>query len=245
MALFSSPVVVMAAWAAGLLMGALGGGGAILSIPLLTGLVGLSMREALPTALVGTFLSSGTALAVYAVRSRVAWRAGLRFALFSVGAAAVAGALATRLPEVAIRVIFGAVLAWALWATLKPAKPPVNGEPGTSSTWKAGLLAGAVTGLTGAGGGFVALPALRAARCVPEGDLAGTAFVVISLNGAVAMTANTLAGQAFPVAGLGFAIPMAVGAGIGAWFGCQVPVVFARRAFAVVLFATAAMQFWT
>ncbi|GGI94682.1 sulfite exporter TauE/SafE family protein [Streptomyces brasiliensis] len=201
----------------GVALGALGGGGSVLTVPALIYLLGFTPVAATTASLVIVAVTSATALSAHARDGHVRWRTGLLFAAAGTGPAMLGGALAGRLPEAALTAAFAVVAALAAIRMLRsrPASDtalPVR--PGRAAAVGAGL--GAVTGVLGVGGGFLAVPALVGALGLRMRAAVGTSLLVITLNSlaALALRAGTVDGLDWTVIG-----PFAGAAVLGAWDG--------------------------
>ncbi|MFG2907663.1 sulfite exporter TauE/SafE family protein [Kitasatospora sp. NPDC048286] len=124
-------------------------------------------------------------------------------------------------------------------ASAKPA-----GREGYASTVAAGAGLGAVTGLLGVGGGFLAVPALVSVLRLPMRKAVGTSLVVVLINSVVSLaTRLTVTGVSIDPAIFG---PFVGAAVLGAWDGKRLAAKLSgaalQRAFAVVLLAVAAFM---
>lgn len=182
----------------GLSLGAIGGGGSILTVPILVYIIGQDAHAATATSLavVGT-----TALAGAIPH----WRAG-RVSLTTAlpfGAAGIAGAFAGAwanhlLPGWLILGLFGIlmiVVAVRLLAgkraqTAKPATAKVVGWSRWVRVVGAGLIVGIMTGFFGVGGGFLIVPALVLVLGLSMREAVGTSLVVIAINSASGLLAH-------------------------------------------------------
>ncbi|MDX3458604.1 sulfite exporter TauE/SafE family protein [Streptomyces sp. ME02-8801-2C] len=241
----STLILALAAGAViGLALGALGGGGSVLAVPALIYLLGFTPVAATTASLVIVAVSSATALPAHARDGQVRWRTGLLFAAAGIGPAMLGGAVAGRLPAAALTGAFGVVAAAAAVRMLRARRStdvarPVR--PGRAAAAGAGL--GAVTGVLGVGGGFLAVPALVGVLGMRMRAAVGTSLLVITVNSlaALAMRAGTADGLDWAVIG-----PFAGAAVLGAWDGkrlaAKVSVKALQRIFALVLLAVAAFM---
>ncbi|MEU6821670.1 sulfite exporter TauE/SafE family protein [Streptomyces atriruber] len=178
----------------GLALGGLGGGGGVLAVPALTYLIGLPPADAITASLIIVTLTSITALTGHARDGNVVWRTGLLFAAAGVVPAMLAGAAAGHLPRLGLTIAFAAVAGLAALRMLRPAPAPAAGEgegearPARAGAVGAGL--GAVTGLLGVGGGFLAVPALARVLNLPMRRAIGTSLLVITINSIAALGAR-------------------------------------------------------
>ncbi|MFI1564307.1 sulfite exporter TauE/SafE family protein [Streptomyces sp. NPDC020490] len=236
----SAVILALAAGAViGLALGALGGGGSVLAVPALIYLLGFTPVAATTASLVIVTITSVTALSAHARDGNVRWRTGLLFAAAGIGPAMLGGALADRIPERVLTAAFGVVAAGAAVRMLRPAKAAGTGthvRPGRAAAAGAGL--GAVTGVLGVGGGFLAVPALVGVLGMRMRNAVGTSLLVITVNSlaALATRAGTVDTLDWAVVG-----PFVGAAILGAWDGKRLagkvsgPTL--QRIFAVVLLA--------
>ncbi|MEU7383170.1 MULTISPECIES: sulfite exporter TauE/SafE family protein [unclassified Streptomyces] len=228
----------------GLALGALGGGGSVLAVPALIYLLGFTPAAATTASLVVVTVTSATALVAHARDGQVRWRTGLSFAAAGIGPAMLGGAVAGRLPDAVLAAAFALVAAVAAARMLRPRPAPQEDRPvrrGRAAAAGAGL--GAVTGVLGVGGGFLAVPALVGALSLRMREAVGTSLLVITVNSLAA-----LALRAGTVDGLDWAViaPFAGAAVLAAWDGrrlaAKVSGAVLQRIFAAALLAVAAFM---
>ncbi|MFC8347074.1 TSUP family transporter [Streptomyces sp. NPDC057280] len=225
----------------GLALGALGAGGSILTVPALIYLLGFSPAAAATGSLVIVIVTSVTALVAHARAGAVRWRAGLLFAAAGLLPAALAGALTARLPAALLTLMFAALAALAAVRMLRRRTPRRTGTVSTGRAAAAGAGLGAVTGLLGVGGGFLAVPALVTVLAVPMSAAVGTSLLVIVANATFALAARAHAGVHLDWA---LIMPFLATAVLGAWDGgrlaAKVSPAALQRAFGAVLLTIAA-----
>ncbi|MEV0966086.1 sulfite exporter TauE/SafE family protein [Streptomyces sp. NPDC049910] len=228
----------------GLALGALGGGGGVLAVPALVYLLGFTPAAATTAALVIVAATSATALYAHARDGGLAWRTGALFAAAGVVPAFLAGTGAARLPEAVLTAAFAAVAALAALRMLRPsaASGPARVRPGEVAAAGAGL--GAVTGLLGVGGGFLAVPALVNVLGLRMRQAVGTSLLIITANSLVALTARTGTGGDLRWE---LVAPFAGAAILGAWDGRRLAARLSgarlQKIFAVLLLTVAAFMF--
>lgn len=205
MTVLAAPVALVV----GLVIGALGGGGAILTVPALVHLVGQSPHEATTSALVIVGTTSLIALVPHARRGNVRFGQGLTFGLVGTGGAVAGSALGARASDDVLLLLFTALMfvVAALMARRalspsssadpdEPAEPMLTLRPLTCACPRVvrvvvtATLVGLLTGLLGVGGGFVLVPALVLALSLPTPVAVGTSLLVIAVNSATALTAR-------------------------------------------------------
>ncbi|MDQ0958604.1 putative membrane protein YfcA [Streptomyces sp. B4I13] len=228
----------------GLALGALGGGGSVLAVPALIYLLGFSPVGATTASLVIVTLTSVTALVAHARDGNVRWRTGLLFAAAGIGPAMLGGALSARIPAAVLTAAFAVVAGVAALRMLRSrpaAEGAVPARPGRAAVAGAGL--GAVTGVLGVGGGFLAVPALVGVLGMRMRNAVATSLLVITVNSlaALATRAGTVEGLDWAVVG-----PFIGAAILGAWDGkrlaAKVSGYMLQRIFALVLLAVAAFM---
>ncbi|MER5708277.1 sulfite exporter TauE/SafE family protein [Streptomyces sp. NPDC002122] len=181
-------LVVAASLLVGLSLGTLGGGGSILTVPLLVYLAGQDTKEAVATSLFVVGVTSLAALIPHARAHRVRLRTGLLFGGFSMAGAYGGGRLAAYVPDTVLLVGFAVMMLATAAAMLRTSRRggryerPARGGLSLRRVGAAGLAVGAVTGLVGSGGGFLVVPALAVLGGLPMGAAVGTSLLVIAMN---------------------------------------------------------------
>lgn len=235
-------LALLAGAVVGLALGALGGGGSVLAVPALIYLLGFTPAAATTASLFIVTATSATALYARARAGHVRWKVGAAFAAAGIVPAALAGLVAARLPQPVLTAAFAAVAAVAALTMLRPA-PPADGHAQSARPLRAGGAGaglGAVTGLLGVGGGFLAVPALVTVLAFEMQAAVGTSLLVIMVNSLASLV--TRSGGA---AGLDWAVtaPFTGAAILGAWDGKRLAEKVSgrglRRLFAAVLLAVA------
>ncbi|OKI02178.1 integral membrane family protein [Streptomyces sp. CB02923] len=237
LALFAGAVV-------GLALGALGGGGSVLAVPALIYLLGFTPAAATTASLLIVTATSLTALYAHARAGHVRWKAGAAFAAAGVLPAALAGAAAARLPQAALTIAFAGVAALAAVMMLRPAAAAAESRgvrPGRAAGAGAGL--GALTGLLGVGGGFLAVPALVTVLAFEMQAAVGTSLLVITVNSLASLATRFGAAGSLDWAVVG---PFTAAAVLGAWDGKRLAAKVSgprlQRLFAFVLLGVAAFM---
>lgn len=171
----------------GVALGLLGGGGSILTIPILRYVLGLEAHKAIAVSLFVVATTSVAALIPHALKGRVRWKVGAAFGAAGMLGAYAGGRVAHFLPETLLLGGFAVVMFAAAIAMLRGRKEP-PAEPSSPErgiflkVLAQGLLVGSVTGLVGAGGGFLVVPALVLLGGLPMEAAVGTSLFVIALQ---------------------------------------------------------------
>ncbi|WP_431931509.1 sulfite exporter TauE/SafE family protein [Micromonospora sp. RP3T] len=170
----------------GVSLGLLGGGGSILAVPLLVYVAGLPTKEAIATSLLVVGATSAVGVLPHARAHRVRWRTGLIFGVAGMTGAYAGGRLAGFVPASVLLTAF-ALMMLATAAAMIRGRRPVEGRPTprelpTLRVILDGVVVGLVTGLVGAGGGFLVVPALALLGGLPMPVAVGTSLVVIAMK---------------------------------------------------------------
>jgi len=194
-----SITIIVAGVVIGLLLGLTGGGGSILTVPLLVYVVGLPPKVAIATSLAIVGSTSVVALAAHARAGQVAWRVGALFGMAGMTGAYAGGAAAQFFSDIALLLLFAAVMFGSAFALLgsndRPARAGATGEAGRRRWHRIcadGFVVGLVTGLVGAGGGFLVVPALALLGGLPMHVAVGTSLLVIAMKCAAGLAGYTL-----------------------------------------------------
>ena len=106
----SSLTVIIAGTVIGLLLGLTGGGGSILTVPLLVYIVGLDAKVAIATSLLVVGLASLAALLQHSRAGNVYWRTGLVFGVAGMIGAYSGGRVAQYIADALLLLLFAGVM---------------------------------------------------------------------------------------------------------------------------------------
>lgn len=265
MALFL--VAVVAGALIGLSLGALGGGGSILAVPVLVYLLGQSPAQATTGSLVVVGVTSLIgAVTAYRAR-RVMLGRGVAFGVVAIGGAVVGARASASVPEpvllaafAVLMLVVGIVMAARqvrerrrigpgveVTAPSRPEEPIISFGPRFVCQCPRALkvvvtatAVGLLTGFLGVGGGFLVVPALLLALAIPMEYAVGTSLVVITITSAVALVVRTGAGIQ-PDWGLVLLLTLASAAGgfLGARLALRTDTRRLSAAFTVLVLAVA------
>ena len=230
-------VVVLLATLVGLSLGLLGGGGSILTVPLLTYVAGMDAKEAIAASLFVVGTTSVVSTIAHARRGNVQWRTGLIFGVASMAGAFLGGLLGGRIPSVILMIVFAVMMIATAGAMLRGRKKQADtGDKKALPLGKIlaeGLAVGLVTGLVGAGGGFLVVPALALLGGLPMPIAVGTSLLVISMKSFAGLAGYmTSVSLDWPLV-LAVTAAALVGALIGARLTSVVPEQALRKGFGV------------
>lgn len=171
----------------GISLGLLGGGGSILTVPLLAYVAGMDAKHAIATSLLVVGTTSAVGAVSHARAGRVQWRTALLFGATAMAGAYAGGQLAKFIPGTVLLVGFAVMMVATAIAMLRGRKATMGDEHQArhlpfAKIAAVGLGVGMVTGLIGAGGGFLLVPALVLLGGLPMPLAVGTSLVIIAMN---------------------------------------------------------------
>lgn len=177
----------------GLSLGALGGGGSVLTVPALVYGLGESPRAATAASLVIIGVTSLAGAVDHARDKQIRVATGAVFGSVGVLTSYAGAALSRQVDANALLLAFAALMVVAATAMLRPIRSPIQGavtrrDPrATAKMVGAGLVVGFLTGLFGVGGGFVIVPALVMALGYTMPVAVGTSLLIIAINSATSL----------------------------------------------------------
>lgn len=251
-------VAVVAGALIGVSMGALGGGGSILAVPVLVYALYLDPQSATTASLVIVGVTATAASVSHARAGRVDWRAALVFGVLAVPAS-IGGSFANRLVDPQVLLLaFAALMLLAAAAMYRrsrrtaPAAPAAPATPATPTEVPAprgavdlvqvvavALVVGFLTGFLGVGGGFLIVPALVLAMGFGMPTAVGTSLVIISVTSAAALVERLGHGAVAWAVVIPFTAAAVAGALAGKRLSDRVSGAALTRAFAVLLVVVA------
>ena len=170
----------------GISLGLLGGGGSILTVPLLAYVGGMDAKQAIATSLLVVGVTSLIGAISHARAGRVQWRTGLIFGAAGMAGAYAGGVLARFIPGSVLLIGFAVMMIATAVAMLRGRKnvdaPAEEHRLPVPKIVAEGLVVGLVTGLVGAGGGFLVVPALALLGGLPMPVAVGTSLIVIAMK---------------------------------------------------------------
>lgn len=253
-ALLASPLGVLI----GVVVGALGGGGSILVVPVLVFIVGQDVVDATSTSLVVVGVASAVGAYGHWRSGRVRVTTGLVFGAVGVPGSVAGSLLNRRLDDDVLLLAFAGLILVAAWriavgcpsCTRSGEAAALAGSAGESSLRTgvrtlaparlaklavSGTVVGFLSGLFGVGGGFLIVPALALALGFPMRQAVGTSLLVIVVNTAAAFVARLGTGSVDWGTTLLFTAAATAGVGVGKRVADRVDPQTMQRGFSALL----------
>lgn len=248
---------------AGLLAGMFGIGGGLVIVPalvLIFGLYGLvpeyRMHVAIGTSLGSILFTSVSSLLAHHRRGAVLWPTVRRLVPGILIGGLCGAVIADAITNDSLRGIFGLFVVLISLYIVIGKRPAASGElPGTLGHWLAGWVIGAISALTGIGGGAVTNPFLlwrgvpirnsvaTSAACTLPVAVASAAGFVITGLGVSGLPAGST-GYIYWPAVAGITVGSTLTAPLGARIAHTIDVELLRRAFALLLLLVGVRMLW-
>lgn len=221
----------------GVSLGLLGGGGSILTVPILTYVAGMDAKEAIASSLFVVAVTSAAGVISHARAGRVKWRTGIIFGTAGMGGAFFGGRLAAYIPGDILMILFALMMAATAVAMLRGKKDmkPFGGELPVGKVIVEGVVVGIVTGIVGAGGGFLVVPALVLLGGLSMETAVGTSLVVISMKSFAGLAGHLGHVDLDWKLTLGVTVAAVFGSVIGGNLAGRIPPAVLRRGFGVFI----------
>lgn len=195
------------AFAVGTIMGLIGGGGSILTLPILVYIMGVPAKTGTSYSL----MIVGTTALVAGIQNIRQKQADFKIALLF-GIPSIISVYFTRqwllpmVPETifsakayilfkdqALMLLFACIMLLSALSMLRHKKKTETNDSGDINIGMIvleGLFVGVITGLVGVGGGFLIIPALTLFAKIPMKTAIGTSLIIIAINSAVGFTGD-------------------------------------------------------
>ena len=231
----------------GAVLGFIGAGGAMVSVPILLYFFNFSPAAATTSALAVVFLAAVAGLRPKFKSKDVLIKEALTIWLLGLITNIGFGLLTKSIPDSVILIGFSIVLLGAAYSMLVT---PIKDSPERKmSVWALvtlSLLIGSLTGLFGIGGGFLAIPVLVLFFNTPQNKAAGTSLLIIALNCLTALAAKFAIWSEID---WGYPLLISVAAVLVAGFAskkaAKTPTVHLKRGFAFLLIGLAGFTILT
>jgi uncharacterized membrane protein YfcA len=180
-----SPIGLALSMLIGISLGFFGGGGSILTVPLLVYVFGLETK----TAIASSLLIVGSASVFGALHhwraGNIHLRTGLVFGSAGMAGAYMGGRAGAYIDGTLLLLLFAAMMVLtsiAMWRGRRDPQEPASREPAIRPLLLQGFGVGVFTGLVGAGGGFLIVPALTLWAGLTMPVAVGTSLLIIVMK---------------------------------------------------------------
>jgi uncharacterized protein len=184
--------------AIGLSLGLVGGGGSIVTVPVLIYVAGLPVPQAVALSLAIVGATAGVGAVIQGLRGNLHWKAAGVFGVTGMAGALGGARLTPLVPPPVLLMLFAALLiAVGLKMVLEKEEleVPERAECRFSICAAAGTGVGVLTGFLGVGGGFLIVPALLRFARLPMRQAVGTSLLIISINSAAGFAGHVAEAQ--------------------------------------------------
>ncbi len=258
------PVVLIVAIPVGLLiglsLGALGGGGSILTVPALVYLLGMDTRAATTGSLIIVGVTALFGMLAHRRDGHVRVLQGVVFGALGAAGAVAGTRLSLAVPPEVLLAGFAVLMLAVAALMLSRRRVPATGGPGVvervpldvpiitfgprfvcacpraAKVLVAAVVVGLTTGFFGVGGGFLVVPALVLALDFPMPVAVGTSLLVIAMNSATSLVARAGGGINIDWTIIGvFTAAAVIGSLLGARVATRARPETLRIAFAVLI----------
>lgn len=173
----------------GLVLGLLGGGGSILTVPALVYVAGQTPAGAVTASLVIVGANSALGALLHRTQGTLNWRVAILFGGSGMVMAFIAGGLSDLLPPTLLLIMFALLMlvVGLVLITRPSANDAARRERSIPMIMLAGAGIGVLTGFLGVGGGFLIVPALVMLVGLSIHQAVGTSLVVIVMNSAAGL----------------------------------------------------------
>jgi uncharacterized protein len=227
----------------GILLGMLGGGGSILTLPMLVYVLGVESHRAIAMSLAVVGTTSLVAMVMHARKGAVQWRVGFPFSAAAMVGAYAGGSVGRHLPASVLLVAFAALMVTTSTLMLRGRKQPEAQTPARLPIMLGlGGVVGVLSGLVGAGGGFLIVPALSLFGGLQMRIAIGTSLLIISMQSAAGFLGHA---EQLDLPLLASIVAAAVvGSLLGSTLSSRVPAAQLRRGFAWFVAAMGIFMFF-
>ena len=179
----------------GLSLGLIGGGGSIITVPMLVYVLGVPPHRAIGMSLAVVGATALVSVFLHHRNRSVSWRTGIIFASGGMVSSFLAAKLTTLVPPPVLMLLFaGLMLVVATVMLTRPHRAEGRHVPSVTRELGAGFGVGILTGFFGVGGGFLIVPALVMFGGVGMKAAVGTSLFVIAINCAAGLLGHLTQG---------------------------------------------------
>jgi uncharacterized membrane protein YfcA len=182
--------------AIGLSLGLVGGGGSIITVPILVYGLGISPHRAIGMSLAVVGATAFIGALLHHRKGAVEWKTGSVFAASGIVSAYLGSKLTHLVSSPVLMLLFAGIMLVSATVMLTRSHPEIEKPrvPSPPREALAGLGVGFLTGFLGVGGGFLIVPALHVFGGLPIKAAIGTSLFVIGINCAAGLVGHVTSG---------------------------------------------------
>ncbi|GHO63256.1 UPF0721 transmembrane protein [Ktedonobacter sp. SOSP1-52] len=188
--------------AIGLVLGMLGGGGSILTVPVLVYLLHMDPHMAVTASLIIVGLNALMGSVLHWRAGNVKLKEAFLFGMYGIVSSYAGARVSTMLNSTLLLMLFALLMLVIALLMLRPKMGVVTSTTATRRPWwlvlLGGLGAGLLTGFLGVGGGFLIVPALVLLLGMDMTTAVGSSLVVIALTSAAGIAGHLNSHIALP-----------------------------------------------
>lgn len=244
--MFRLTLGLLLSFAIGGSLGLLGGGGSIITVPVLIYVLGVDARQAIGMSLAVMGLTSFIGTMLHARRGHVVWKTGLFFGLAGAVFAPLGARLTYAISPAALLVLFAVLMMAVAILMLTRSSRALDDRGRRDHPLKAGAagaFTGVLTGFLGVGGGFLIVPALVLFGSLAMHEAVGTSLLVIAINSFAGLLGHLSHGGFDPVLATFVSLCAAGGMMLGAKLSPRVSADRLRLWFIAFMIAIALLLF--
>lgn len=244
---------LLSALIVGVSMGILGSGGSILTVPILVYILHrpekLAILESLAIVGVIAFVSAFS----YGYRKQIDWKSVCFFGLPGIVGAYFGASQAHYISDRIQLILFSLTMLGVAYAMLREGNLPfiskIDQKRSVRMTMFQGFLVGTLTGLIGAGGGFIIVPTLTILRQLDIKRAIGTSLVIITMNTVTGfiqqwISLHPISMESNWVIIFVFALFGIIGSLVGSYYADKIPQKSLKKLFGVCVFCLGFLIFF-
>jgi len=249
--------VLLAGASTGLMLGILGSGGSIVTMPAFIYLLGVAPKPAIAMSLGVVGLTAGISALQHGWRGNVNFRIVLIFGLFGAAGTFAGARIGILLPDTLQLVMFALIMYAAAYKMIRPGPVAAGGGAGSIAGDNDnapplrylhialhGVIVGILTGIVGVGGGFLIVPALVLLSGLGMKEAIGTSLAIIALKSFAGFAGY--AGSVpidWPLMAVFSAVAITAGV-VGGLISHKIPAAILKSSFAVFLLLVASYMLY-
>lgn len=240
-------IVLLLSLGIGVSLGLLGGGGSIVTVPVLVYAAGVAPLEAVGMSLVVVGLTSLVGAVIKWRSGGIHFRASLVFGVTGIVGALIGAQGTPHVPSDVLLTLFALIMIGVAVRMLAGRDIKEIPAAAQCQLWRcvlSGFGVGGLTGFIGVGGGVLIVPALTYFGQVPIRKAVGTSLLIIALNASAGAVTHLIHGEIDWSLTVPVSLAALVGMAFGLIFSPRISQVKLTRAFAIFILGIALFIFF-